>query len=129
MKKLDELNETTSIKDLEKLSDNLSSKIKTWKVFEFTFTWIVPLLFLILVFGHEYGALFLIPMAVCLPAIKISETKVEDYRKKQRQCYSRIGDLESQRAPDAVNAPDSKAQAVNEMLEKHLETIKNNATK
>lgn len=85
----------TSVKDLEKLYGQIGLKISFWKFIKVTFTWFVPLFFLILVFGHEYGAFFLIPMVILgLPGLKISEIMVEKYQDKQRQCWSRLGDLE-----------------------------------
>ena len=91
----DQIMSMTSIKDLEKLYAQIGLKISLWKIIKVIFTWFVPLFFLILVFGHEYGALFLVPMVVLgVPGIKISEIMVEKYQNKQRQCWTKIGDLE-----------------------------------
>jgi len=76
--------------------DRTERKMKMWEWLEFFFTWILPFLFLILVCGHQYGAIFLIPMVIiCLPGQIICKGKKDAKHEEMMKIWSKIGDIKS----------------------------------
>lgn len=83
------------IKGLEEKYNRSERLMKLYKSLEFVFTWILPFLFLILVFGHQYGAIFLVPMVIiCVPGRIICEGLKQEKHGKMLKIWSKIGDLE-----------------------------------